>query len=271
MATYAIGDVQGCYDELQDLLRCILFDPEKDTLWFAGDLVNRGPKSLEVLRFIKNLPRSVVVLGNHDIHLLSLANRLAEAPKNHGLNEVLKAPDCDSLIDWLRHQPLFHYDSTLGFAMVHAGIPPQWDLSLALDCAQEAQRMLQSDQYPEFLKHLYGNQPIRWHAQLAGWSRLRFIVNALTRMRFCDATGKLDFSTKGGIGTQPPGYFAWFEVPGRLLSGVPIVFGHWAALEGKTGVAPQVFALDTGCVWGNYLTAMRLEDKCFFQTPARKT
>jgi len=287
VATYAIGDVQGCYNELQDLLQHITFDRDRDTLWFAGDLVNRGPNSLEVLRFVKNLPNPVIVLGNHDLHLLSIAN--GHPFKDHALFDVLHAPDRDELIDWLRCQPLMHYDKKLGFAMVHAGIPPQWSLKQAIRYAAEVEAVLQSDQYPEFLEHLYGNKPTRWSNSLKGWSRLRFITNALTRMRFCDASGKLDLTSKGKVGTQPTGYLPWFQVPGRASEDINIIFGHWAALEGrvdipaetipaeksgktgKTGDAPRLFALDTGCVYGAYLTALRLEDKQLFQVRSKVT
>ncbi len=257
MATYAIGDVQGCFDELQELLQLLNFDREKDTLWFAGDLVNRGPKSLEVLRFIKNLPKSVVVLGNHDLHLLSIAH--GHPFKDHALFEVLAAPDREELITWLRHQPLLHYDQKLAYVMVHAGIPPQWSLQEAKRHAHEVEKVLHSSAYAEFLEHLYGNKPTKWHSSLKGWGRLRFITNAFTRIRFCDPQGNLDLSTKGVIGSQPSGYLPWFEIPGRAMEKERIVFGHWAALDGKTD-NPNVFALDTGCVWGRYLTALRLED-----------
>jgi bis(5'-nucleosyl)-tetraphosphatase (symmetrical) len=268
VATYAIGDVQGCYDELQDLLRHISFDADNDTLWFAGDLVNRGPNSLEVLRFVKGLPSAVVVLGNHDLHLLSIAN--GHPFKDHALHDVLVAPDRDELMQWLREQPLLHYDKKLGYALVHAGIPPQWSLKQAIRHAAEVEQVLQSERYAEFLEHLYGNKPSRWSNSLKGWSRLRFITNALTRLRFCDPSGKLDFSAKGRIGMQPTGFLPWFKVPGRATEEVNILFGHWAALEGKTDT-PRVFALDTGCVWGNTLTAMRLEDAQLFSVRCRVT
>lgn len=258
MTTYAIGDVQGCYDELQALLALIRFDPSQDQLWFAGDLVNRGHQSLQVLRFIRSLNNAVVVLGNHDIHLLALAN--GHAYKDHTLYDVLAAPDRQELVDWLRQQPLLHYDASLGFLMTHAGLLPQWGVAQAQGYAQEVAAILRSDQYAQSLEYLYGNYPDQWRPDLTGWDRLRFIVNAFTRMRFCGADGKLDFNHTGKVGSQPAGYLPWFQLPNPALHNTAIVFGHWAALAGDTAV-PEIFALDTGCAWGGALTAMRLEDR----------
>lgn len=257
MATYAIGDVQGCYDELLALLDLIAFEPQKDCLWFAGDLVNRGPQSLEVLRFIKQLPHTHIVLGNHDLHLLALAN--GHAHHKHTLHDVLNAPDLSELINWLRQQPLLHYDTHLNYLMVHAGLPPQWDLTIAQQCAQEVEAILRSEHYAELLKNMYGDEPNKWQPNLIGLERQRFIINALTRIRFCDKEGRLNLHTKTGLEAQPTGYLPWFKIPGRLNGSLQIVFGHWAALQGVTEEA-RVHALDTGCVWGNALTAMRLED-----------
>jgi len=265
MSTYAIGDVQGCYDELQALLKCIAFDPTQDQLWFAGDLVNRGPKSLEVLRFIRSLPNAIVVLGNHDLYLLLLAN--GHPHKNHTLQDVLLAPDCQILINWLRQQPLLHYDARLNYLMTHAGLFPQWSLAQAQSYAQEVEAILHRDDYLIHLQPLLGNQPDRWDENLNGYDRLRFIINAFTRMRFCTLGGQLDFTHTGKIGSQPNHLLAWFEVPNRTSQDIPVVFGHWAALEGKVH-PPNVFELDTGCVWGGSLTAMRLEDRQFFSVPA---
>lgn len=267
MPTYAIGDVQGCYQELQDLLTEIHFNPTVDCLWFAGDLVNRGPHSLEVLRFVKQLPRAVVVLGNHDLHFLI---RAQEPPRPHStLAPLLAAPDCGELVDWLRVKPFLHYDPELGYAMAHAGLFPFWTLEQALGYAEEVQCVLSGESYRDLLKHLYGDTPTVWDEQLRDWDRLRFIVNAFTRMRFCDAQGHLDLTTKGEMGSQPCGYLPWFQLPNRMTGSLKIVFGHWAALEGKTDV-PGVFAVDTGCVWGKRLTAMRLEDGQQFSVPARQ-
>ncbi len=257
MATYAIGDVQGCYNELQELLQLIHFDSVTDRLWFAGDLVNRGPQSLEVLRFVKNLKNSVVVLGNHDLHLLAIAN--GHPFKDHFLHDVLNAPDRDVLVNWLRQRPLLHYSPRKGYAMIHAGLPPQWTLHQAKRYAQEVEQALRGDKYVSFLEHLYGNKPLQWNRNLRGWSRLRFITNALTRIRFCNEEGVLDLTTRGEIGSQPKDYLPWYQIPNRASQKVKIIFGHWAALAGKAeGV--NVYALDTGCVWGGSLTAMRLED-----------
>lgn len=267
MATYAIGDIQGCYEELQALLAIIAFDERKDQLWFAGDLVNRGPHSLEVLRFIKNLNDAIVVLGNHDLHLLVVASGHASRSASHTLDAILSAPDCSELIDWLRRQPFMHYDAHLGYAMVHAGILPAWELSEACEYAEEVSACLRSSDYAVALPHLYGNEPLTWDHSLSDWDKLRFITNVFTRLRFCTPEGKLDLKSTGPVGTQPPGYFPWFEVPARKLSQLPIVFGHWAALMGETH-HPYALATDTGCIWGHSLTALRLEDRKRFQVNA---
>lgn len=255
MSTYAIGDVQGCFDQLMELLDKLQFSPKQDTLWFVGDLVNRGPKSLEVLRYINNLPNKVVVLGNHDLHLLALVN--GHPFKNHTVHDILSAPDCKELADWLRQQPLMHYDKNLNYAMVHAGIYPLWDLQTAKKLSEEVESVLQSDDYPELIDNMYGNAPEKWNDNLTGWDRLRFIINAFTRMRFCTEDGKLDLETKGDLTSAKPGFIPWFSVPNRAAKNERILFGHWAALNGKADEV-NVFALDTGCVWGNMLTAKKL-------------
>ncbi|MEJ2687182.1 MAG: symmetrical bis(5'-nucleosyl)-tetraphosphatase [Gammaproteobacteria bacterium] len=260
MATYAIGDVQGCFDELQALLDKIGFDRATDRLWFCGDLVNRGPKSLEVLRFVRDLgPRAATVLGNHDLHLVAVARDPGCTNPKDTLTPVLEAPDCGELIHWLREQPLVHHDAELGFTMVHAGLVPQWDLHTALRCSAELEATLQSDDYGGFLDHMYGNQPRAWSDDLRGWARLRFITNCCTRLRYCDEEGHLALKAKGPPGSQPPGYRPWFEIPRRASRGLRIVFGHWSTL-GSTDAA-GVFPLDTGCVWGGALTALRLDGK----------
>jgi bis(5'-nucleosyl)-tetraphosphatase (symmetrical) len=267
MPHYCIGDIQGCFQELESLLSVISFDQARDKLWFTGDLVNRGPDSLSVLRFIKSLGQAaVVVLGNHDLHLLALASGQGKAKKQDTLEEVLKAPDLAMLCDWLRKQPLLHHDAVLDYTLVHAGLPPQWDLQHAQQYAAEVSLMLQSDLYQTFLAHLYGNTPHCWDDRLNGWPRLRLITNYLTRMRFCDKNGSLELLSKGKSNKPPKGYMPWFKVPERNTKNVNIVFGHWAALCGRTD-EPNVHALDTGCVWGKCLTAMRLEDKKRFQVP----
>lgn len=259
MAVYAIGDVQGCLDELQRLLDRLRFDPAADRLWFAGDLVNRGSQSLETLRFIRALgERAVSVLGNHDLHLLAISRYADRLKARDTLLPILAAPDRDPLLDWLRQRPLFHHDVTLGYSLVHAGLPPQWDLDQALACSREAEAVLRDDTHcRDFLAHMYGNQPDTWSAQLTGHDRLRFIVNACTRLRYCTPEGRLEFRHSGPPGSQPPGFLPWFEVPGRASRGLNILFGHWASLGAAAG--PGVHPLDTGCVWGRQLTALRLD------------
>lgn len=264
MSTYAIGDIQGCYQPFRRLLDQIQFDPAKDTLWIAGDLVNRGPQSLEVLRFLFSIRDSVIaVLGNHDLHLLGVAYANRKPGKQDTLTELLNAPDREVLLSWLRHLKIMHTDTALGYAMVHAGIPPQWTLNQAQLCAQELETVLRSDNFSIFLKDMYGNQPESWDDALTGNDRLRLITNYFTRMRFCRADGTLDLITKDSANEAPEGFIPWFAHPHRKTVNDHILFGHWAALEGKTNT-PNVYALDTGCVWGGQLTAMRLEDKQFF-------
>jgi len=258
VATYVVGDIQGCLDPFTHLLEKIKFNSNRDNLWLTGDLVNRGPASLEVLRFIKTLKHSQVVLGNHDLHLLSVLCGKANLDTQDTLGAILSAPDKEELGTWLRHRPLLHYDAALNVILVHAGLPPQWDLSDALQCANELETILKSQQYPAFFECMYGNVPSRWDNSLQGWDRLRVIANCLTRLRFCDQEGNLDLNTKGNIAKKD--YFPWFKVPHRRSKNIKILFGHWAALAGKTG-DPMVVALDTGCVWGHCLTAMRLEDE----------
>lgn len=257
MATYIIGDVQGCFDPFIRLLEKINFNSNQDQLWLTGDLVNRGPASLEVLRFVKSLKYSQVVLGNHDLHFLSVLYDKASLDSQDTLDSILNAPDKEELGTWLRHRPLLHHDERFGVVLVHAGLPPQWDLNKAIQCAHELETVLRSESHLNFFGHMYGDMPNQWNDTLKGWDRLRVISNCLTRLRFCDAKGALDLKAKGK--TAPKGYFPWFKVPNRRSKGLKILFGHWAALAGKTD-DPNIIALDTGCVWGNCLTAMRLED-----------
>ncbi|HEX7966307.1 MAG TPA: symmetrical bis(5'-nucleosyl)-tetraphosphatase [Gammaproteobacteria bacterium] len=259
MATFAIGDIQGCHDELQRLLERINFDPAEDQLWFTGDLVNRGPQSLETLRFVKSLGRhAVTVLGNHDLHLLAVAAGTAPKRKSDTLDAVLAAPDREELLDWLRHRPLLHHDPELGYTLLHAGLPPQWDLAQAQACARELEMVLQGPGCLEFLRHMYGDRPDRWSAELAGMDRLRFIVNCFTRLRFIGPEGELELKTKGAPGTHPHGFQAWYEAPGRASSGLHLLFGHWSTV-GEVQDAHNALGLDTGCVWGGQLTALRLD------------
>ncbi|NNG12256.1 MAG: symmetrical bis(5'-nucleosyl)-tetraphosphatase [Halobacteria archaeon] len=258
MAVYAIGDIQGCFDELQALLARLDFDPTIDRLWFAGDLVNRGPKSLDTLRFVRELGAgAITVLGNHDLHLLAAAHGSPLNRNDGSLHPILEAPDREELIDWLRRQPLLHHDATLGFTLVHAGLPPQWDLSLAQACAQEVETVLRGDRLAEFFEHMYGNKPKQWSSGLRGWERLRFIVNCFTRLRFCSEDGRLDLKSKGPPGSQPTGYRPWFEVAERASRDLNIIFGHWSTLGRCT--APGIYPIDSGCLWGGQLTALRID------------
>ncbi len=258
MGIFAIGDIQGCYDELRQLLDQLNFDASEDQLWLVGDLVDRGPKSLETLRLIKNLGKSAItVLGNHDLHLLATYAGVKPVKPESSLNDVLRAPDCDELIHWLRHRDLLHHDPQLDITMVHAGLPPQWTLDTAQTHAKELEAVLRGDEYQEFLNHIYGNEPYLWSDHLQGWDRLRVITNALTRMRFCDVNGRLDMLSQGPPGSQPEGLIPWFEVPDRQNHDLMIISGHWAALGYRR--APGLIALDSGCVWGGKLTAIRLD------------
>jgi bis(5'-nucleosyl)-tetraphosphatase (symmetrical) len=259
MSTYAIGDIQGCYTPLQKLIEHIQFDPSKDKLWFTGDLVNRGSQSLETLRFVKNLGKSQqIVLGNHDLHLLAVSQNAHNGWEEDTLKEILLAPDRDELLNWLSRQPLLHHDKELGYTMVHAGLANDWDLKTAQTLSREVETVLQSDQAKEFFSHMYGNTPAKWSADLQGWDRIRCITNYFTRARFCHADGSLELKKKGKI-EHTEDLIPWYQIPNRKNADLKIIFGHWAALGGVTNF-PNTFALDTGCVWGYCLTAMRLED-----------
>lgn len=262
MNTYVVGDLQGCYEELQRLLDKIRFDPATDRLWFVGDLVNRGPGSLACLRYIESLgERAVTVLGNHDLHLLVVAEGLAKAHRGDTIDEVLKAPDCDKLLHWLRHRPLLY--RAAGHVMVHAGLLPQWSVDKACELAREVEDQLQGPGYRDFLAVMLGNEPAVWRDELTGFDRLRVIINAMTRLRFCTPEGRMDFTSKGGAEDAPAGFLPWFEAPDRQSAESTVVFGHWASLGLK--IAPNIMALDSGCVWGRTLTAVRLEDRSVFQ------
>jgi len=263
MSHYAIGDLQGCYRALEALLNKINYDTSTDTLWFTGDLVNRGPDSLSTLRLLSRLPRVVSVLGNHDLHLLALALAPKAYPVQHTLDDILDAPDRDELIQWLSRCPLIHHDEYLNYTMTHAGIPPQWTIEETQRYAEEVTQVLRSEQAGLFLEQMYGNEPDQWSESLRGYDRLRYIVNALTRMRFCNKNGALVLDIKAPPNPQNPNLIPWFEYPNKRHPEDRIIFGHWAALMGKTH-QPNLFALDTGCVWGNQLTALRLEDQLVF-------
>ena len=262
MATIAIGDVQGCYDQLMRLLERAGYDERRDVLWFVGDLVNRGPQSLETLRFVKGLgARAVTILGNHDLNLLAVAAGVRKPHRGDTNDAILAAPDRDELLAWLRHRDMMHAGG--GYAMVHAGLLPQWSIRQALALAREVEAALRGPAHPEFLKRMYGNEPLRWRDDLAGYDRLRIIVNAMTRMRLAAADGALELNHKLGLDTLPAGYLPWYEVPGRASRGTPVIFGHWAALG--LVMREDAVCLDSGCVWGRALSALRLEDRRLFQ------
>jgi len=272
MPTYAIGDLQGCYQELQDLLDKINFNNSRDQLWFTGDLVNRGPESLKCLRFVKE-NHAITVLGNHDLYLLAVANGYGNIKGHDTIQEIIDSPDKEELFAWLLQQPLMHRDEDLGYVLVHAGLPPQWQVEAAATYAKELEDVLQSDHANDFFSHMYGNQPDLWSEHLAEGERLRFIANGFTRIRFCHANGSLDFSEKGTPGMSTNTLIPWYRMDNRLSHGCPILFGHWASLgvaKNEDFVGASVFPLDTGCVWGRELTAMRLEDKKIFRVSSRQ-
>jgi len=265
MAVYAIGDPQGCLAPLRRLLARLDFDPGQDRLWIVGDLVNRGPDSLATLRFVRDLGESAItVLGNHDLTLLAAAHGVTAPKKKDTYQEILDAPDRDELLDWLRRQPLLHHDPALGYTMIHAGLPPQWDLATAMGCARELEAVLQGPDHGEFFHAMFGAEPRRWDPALAGMARLRFITNCFTRMRFLYPDGSLDFEQKGPPGSQPPPLLPWFEVPGRRSADLILVFGHWAAMGYRE--RPGIYGLESGCVWGNCMTALRLDGPPFTVT-----
>ena len=267
MATYAIGDLQGCFDSLQELLGEIGFRQAEDRLWFVGDLVNRGPQSLEILRFVMSLgERAVSVLGNHDLHLLMVADGRVKAHRKDTLGAILEAPDRDELLTWLRGLPLMHVDGE--YAMVHAGLLPSWSVGQALGLARETERALQGPDWRGLMAQMYGNQPDRWDDALSGFERLRVIINAMTRLRVCTPDGRMEFSHKGAIEDIPPGYMPWFAVPGRKSADTTVICGHWSAI----GLLAErnLLALDSGCLWGRRLSAVRLEDRRIYQVSCPK-
>ena len=258
MAVFAIGDVQGCYDELRRLLDALAFDPAVDHVWFVGDLVNRGPHSAPVLRYVRSLGDvATVVLGNHDMHLLAMSQGNLRKAGEGQLDDVLQAPDREELIEWLRRRPFLHHDATLGWTMIHAGLPPQWDLATAMACSGEMEAVLQSADFRAFAHSMYGNQPDRWSAKLKGPDRWRFITNCFTRLRFCAKDGTLNLKPKGPPGSQPKGFLPWFEVPERKTASTRILFGHWSMLGYQS--TANAWSLDTGCLWGGSLTALRID------------
>ncbi len=274
MATYAIGDVQGCVQELAELLHRIQFNARRDRLWFVGDLVNRGPDSLGVLRFVAGLgDAAITVLGNHDLHLLAVACGMARAKRKDTLDEILRAPDRHRLLDWLRRRPLLHRDRRLGFTMVHAGLPPQWTLAEAAARAKEVESVLASRRMPALLGSMYGNQPERWDKRLRGADRLRFIINSFTRLRYCADDGGAAWEEKGPPGTQPASFKPWYAVQTRKTRRARILFGHWSTVHlgsRQDFRGANVFPLDRGCVWGGALIALRLEDRKLFRVKSRQ-
>ncbi len=262
MALYLIGDLQGCHEPLQRLLRQIDFSPSRDTLYLLGDLVNRGPESLAVLRTLSALGDAAqCLLGNHDLNLLGIRHGLRKPHRSDTVQQVLDAPDVDTLLDWLRHRRMAI--KAHGWLMVHAGVLPQWSAAQTMALAGEVESALRGSDLAAFLSGMYGNTPDQWQDSLTGPERLRVIVNALTRMRFCTADGVMEFATTGGTGSAPPGYLPWFEAPGRKTADLPVAFGHWSTLgadtaQAKSGLLCMTLPLDTGCVWGGCLTAAKL-------------
>ena len=274
MAVYAIGDIQGCYQELLDLLDKINFDQTNDQLWFTGDLVNRGPHSLETLRFVKELgDKAIVTLGNHDLHLLAVALNTANKQPKDTLDAILEAPDRNELLDWLRHLPLLHHDKGTSFTLIHAGLLPQWDIQQAIELAHEAENALNANNFTVFFEHMYGDKPDRWSDVLRGWDRLRVIINTFTRMRYCDEKGNFALKEKGPPGTQAKPYEPWFTITSRKTKKEKIIFGHWSTIHFgniKNFQEYNVYPLDTGCLWGGTLTALRLKDEKSFSVPSRQ-
>jgi bis(5'-nucleosyl)-tetraphosphatase (symmetrical) len=259
MTTYAIGDIQGCLDELKHLLDNIRFDPASDQLWLVGDIVNRGPKSLEALRFVRDLGKSAItVLGNHDLHLLAIASGSAKLKRKDTLQPILDASDSSELLEWLRHCPLLHFDEGRNQLLVHAGLPPQWTARKAAKYAREAEKILRSGDHRDFFEHMYGDQPDMWDKGLSGWDRIRYIINAMTRMRYCSEDGRLELKQKGKPGSQPEGLKPWFELSQRRSADTEIIFGHWSTLGHYT--ADNIHGLDSGCLWGGALTLLNLDD-----------
>lgn len=264
MATYAVGDIQGCYHSFLQLLDEISFDPSRDQLWLVGDIINRGANSLEVLRWVVAHREQVIcVLGNHDLHALVVAAGFVRMHRSDTLQALLHADDRDELLDWLRHQKMLHAEQ--GYIMVHAGLLPEWTMEQALALSKEVEHALQGVEHRTFLRHMYGNQPTRWHDNLEGIDRLRVITNAMTRLRICRADGEMEFHYKATLSGIPDGYMPWFDVPDRKTRSEVVIFGHWSALGLQQ--RNNVVALDTGCLWNGKLTAFRLNDHAIFQVP----
>ncbi len=266
MTTYAVGDIQGCYSSLRRLLDSVEFDEQKDKLWVAGDLVNRGPESLPTLRYLKSLGKHCkAVLGNHDMHLLAIAAGARSPKRSDTVVDILRAKDREELLHWLQHLPFVHVSNKKRCMMVHAGVPPIWDEKKILKRAAELEAVIQGPDSSHFFHNMYGDEPNYWSKGLEGNDRLRMIANYFTRMRFCNAKGVLELKCKGDV--PPRGYAPWFLHKHARTDGHTIIFGHWAALNGKV-FKPGYEALDTGCVWGGQLTLMRLKDRVRFAVDA---
>jgi bis(5'-nucleosyl)-tetraphosphatase (symmetrical) len=265
MATYAIGDLQGCAEDFEALLQTIGFDARSDRLWLTGDLVNRGPASLDTLRLVVGLGDSAVtVLGNHDLHLLAAALGVRKIAASDTISDILQAPDRDALLTWVRTRPLA-IEETIGdeqFLLVHAGVLPQWSMAKTLALAHEVEAELRSSRWATLVAGMYGNQPDHWDDNLQGLDRWRVIINVLTRLRFCTAAGVLDLKSKEGAGGGPPGFHAWFDLPERKTADITVINGHWSTLGLR--LTEHNLSIDTGCVWGGHLTAVRLEDRSVF-------
>ena len=269
MATYIIGDIQGCYDPLQRLLEKVRFDPAADQLWCAGDLVNRGGQSLETLRLLEGLgDRFTMTLGNHDLYLLKENWRFPEGGcANREMDIILRAHDRQRLMDWLQIQPIAHWSAENKVLMVHAGVIPQWTVKQTMACAAEVEQALRSKKSGKFFSKMNKNLVRRWRDDRKGWKRRRLISNILTRLRFCDSNGKILSSPSGPPGSQPASYKPWFKHKNRQTRDITIIFGHWAALGLR--LKKRTICLDTGCVWGGRLSALRLEDRQLFQVPGK--
>ena len=263
MSTFVIGDVQGCYDELKKLLDICKYNQKTDCLWLAGDLINRGPKNLETMKFILDQKNCIVVLGNHDLHFLAVAKGANVYSRSDTFQDILDSAEREDVVEFLRQQKLLHYDAERNCVMVHASLPPMWHLSEALSHAQEVETVLAGPKCLDFLKEMYGNTPPKWERTLEGNDRLRVITNYFTRLRYCKTDGTMELEHKSTM--RPKGFSPWFEFSAQR--DIQILFGHWASLNGVTK-REDIIALDTGCVWGRSLTAIRLEDRELFSTPA---
>ncbi|MEM7026625.1 MAG: symmetrical bis(5'-nucleosyl)-tetraphosphatase [Pseudomonadota bacterium] len=273
MSTYAIGDLQGCYIELLELLNEINFDENKDQLWFVGDLINRGPMSLDCIEFVMSLGNNAkTVLGNHDLHLLAIAKGIRKLHKKDTLDEILESEHAEHIYLWIRQQPLFYYEKELNFAMLHAGLPSMWSITQANEMADNTGSMIRGDKFFDFLPHMYGNEPKQWSNDLSEIEQHRYVINCFTRTRYLHPTGEMDFEEKGMPDEQDE-LVAWYAHPERRSNDTRIVFGHWSTVtlgQSQNFKQYNVYPIDTGCIWGGTLTALRLEDEQLFSVPSRQ-